>query len=110
MLEEPFGASAKPPRATRADALASREAILAVAAGALSGDRRLTMIDPAAAAGVGRPTLYRHFPSRAALNETLEQRRPTPSLQLRAPSGQLATLPYLPPGRLGRERLPLEVT
>ncbi|MBA3413301.1 MAG: helix-turn-helix transcriptional regulator [Actinobacteria bacterium] len=48
---------------TRVDAVASRERILDAAA-ALVGDRRMSMSEVAAAAGVGRSTLYRH--SRAA--------------------------------------------
>src|ERR671932_227562 len=59
--------------ATRADAIASRERILEAAA-ALAGDRRMSMIEVAAAAGVGRSTLYRHFPSRAALERALHDR------------------------------------
>ena len=68
------------------------------------------MVELAAAAGVGRSTLYRHFPSRAALNEALEHREQATSSHETAPTGRLMTLPFLPPGRLGRERLPLEVT
>ena len=87
----------------RADAVASRERILDAAA-ALAGDRRTSMIEIAAAAGVGRSTLYRHFSSRQALERALQQRA-TP------PSGRIATLPFRAPGRLGREGpLTLEVT
>ena len=87
----------------RADAVASRERILDAAA-ALAGDRRTSMVEIAAAAGVGRSTLYRHFSSRQALERALQQRA-TP------PSGRIATLPFRAPGRLGREGpLTLEVT
>jgi serine phosphatase RsbU (regulator of sigma subunit) len=101
-------------RATRADALASRQRILE-AASALIGDRRVTMSELAAAAGVGRSTLYRHFPTRGAVDAALEAAetggaesgsRDTP------PAGwQVATMPFIAPGRLGRDRpLALEVT
>lgn len=92
-------------RALRADALASRERILDVAR-QLSGDRRMTMSELAAAAGVGRSTLYRHFPSRQALEAALRRLRDE-----EVPSGRVATLAHRPPGQLGRqEPLPLEVT
>ena len=95
---------------TRADALASRERILR-AATALAGDRRMSMIELAAAAGVGRSTLYRHFPSRRALERALEnQARETPAPSP-VPTGRVATMPFRAPGQLGREGgLPLEVT
>jgi serine phosphatase RsbU (regulator of sigma subunit) len=66
----------------------------------------------AAAAGVGRSTLYRHFPTREALDRALERRGsqaggPAPRLA----RGQVTTMPFQAPGQLGRDRpLTLEVT
>jgi serine phosphatase RsbU (regulator of sigma subunit) len=92
----------EPTGGLRADAAASRERILAAAA-TLAGDRRLSMSELAAAAGVGRSTLYRHFPSRQAVERALREGA--------SAGGDVATLSYRPPGQLGRdEPLPLEVT
>src|SRR3954447_1723628 len=67
------------------------------------------MIEIAAAAGVGRSTLYRHFPSRAALRQALQTR--AAGAEPSAPSERVTPLPFQPPGRLGRAQpLPLEVT
>lgn len=74
----------------RADAIASRERILA-AAQALESDRRLSMTELAAAAGVGRSTLYRHFPTREALLDALGDEPVV-----------VEQLPFKAPGRLGR--------
>src|ERR671936_1118341 len=97
-------------RMLRADAVASRERILEAAA-ALAGDRRTSMVEVAAAAGVGRSTLYRHFPSRQALERALQQRASDALAAPSLPSGQVETMPFRAPGRLGRATpLPLEVT
>jgi serine phosphatase RsbU (regulator of sigma subunit) len=110
VTDHPADASAERARPPRIDARASREAILSVAADAVAGDRRISMIELAAAAGVGRSTLYRHFPSRSALNEALERREGATASGMEIPTGRLTTLPFVAPGQLGRERLPLEVT
>lgn len=102
----------------RADALASRERILAAAA-ALVGDRRTSMAEIAAAAGVGRATLYRHFPTRQALVQAQAKNASNASPRdashespcASEPSGRFVTPSLQPPGQLGRSRpLALEVT
>jgi serine phosphatase RsbU (regulator of sigma subunit) len=94
----------------RADALSSRVRILEAAA-ALAGERRMSMVQVAAAAGVGRSTLYRHFPSRQALERGLQRHTAEALAPSALPTGQVATMPFRSPGQLGREGpLALEVT
>jgi serine phosphatase RsbU (regulator of sigma subunit) len=94
----------------RADAVASRERILKAAA-TLAGDRGFSMAQIAAAAEVGRSTLYRHFPTREALKDALEGSSPPASTRSTVPSDQVLTLPFQAPGQLGRQGpLALEVT
>ncbi|WP_426502973.1 TetR/AcrR family transcriptional regulator [Dactylosporangium sp. McL0621] len=55
------------PRAQRADARRNVEAILDAAVACLARDPEASVVDIAAAAGVGRVTLYGHFKTRAEL-------------------------------------------
>ena len=58
-------------RGRRADARRNRERILRAAKAILDTDGRATMADVAEAAGVGRSTLNRHFPTRRDLERAL---------------------------------------
>jgi serine phosphatase RsbU (regulator of sigma subunit) len=93
----------------RADAQATRERIL-LAARTLLEDRRTSMAQVASAARVSRSTLYRHFATRRDLAAALEELEASGE-DRGEPSPRLSTLPYQPPGHLGRDRpLALEVT
>jgi AcrR family transcriptional regulator len=62
-------------RALRSDAAANRERVLAAAAVAVKRDgERVPMATIADEAGVGIGTVYRHYPTRAALLATLSRR------------------------------------
>lgn len=63
----PSGARGSAPRAQRADARRNIAAILAAATDCLARDPEMSIADIAAAAGVGRITLYGHFKTRAEL-------------------------------------------
>jgi serine phosphatase RsbU (regulator of sigma subunit)/AraC-like DNA-binding protein len=85
----------EPARPRRADAARSRARILDAAARLFERDSRATMAQVAAAAGVGRSTLHRHFRTRMDLERALTR------------AGSAGDV--LPAGRLGRaEPLPLE--
>ena len=111
--EQQSSRSSEAPVFLRADAVASRERILEAAA-TLAGDQRVRMAEIAAAAGVGRSTLYRHFPTRQALTSALLERESgaQSSPGSHAPQiGKVATMPFQAPGQLGRERaVAVEVT
>src|SRR5919201_4942134 len=84
----------------RADAAENREAILAAAKRLLEHSPRATVSDIAAAAGVSRATVYRHFKSREALAAAVVDQ---------APPARAVVAERLPTGRLGRRRpVPLE--
>src|SRR3954447_24157732 len=93
-------------RPSRADALASRQRILSAAA-QLQGDRRTSMAEIAAAAGVGRSTLHRDFSTPAALRTAVAQTGgpdPVRAPSLPDPSRRISWLPYRAPGALGTTR------
>ena len=84
----------------RSDAAENREAILAAAKRLLEHSPRATVTDIAAAAGVSRATVYRHFKSREVLAAAVAGQ---------APPARAAVAEPLPAGRLGRRRpVPLE--
>ncbi len=86
----------------RADTKRNRDRILAAGERLLDQSPSASLGEIAAAAGVARSTLYRHFPQRsdllAAIGKAAGQPRPTAGGVARAPEQPL------PAGRLGRER------
>jgi serine phosphatase RsbU (regulator of sigma subunit) len=80
----------------RADSRRSEERILTAAKRLLEHAPNATLSDIAAAAGVSRSTVYRHFPDRGALIAKLDERPEDGAVQ--RPEDPL------PPGRLGRTR------
>ena len=67
MPRAPEQVAAEAPRARRADARRNVEAILDAAVACLARDPDVSVVEIAAAAGVGRVTLYGHFKTRAEL-------------------------------------------
>jgi TetR/AcrR family transcriptional regulator, mexCD-oprJ operon repressor len=67
---QPSGTSAD---GHRADAVRNRSAILDAAVDVLADDPSASLADVARRAGLGRATLYRHFPSREALRDAIRQ-------------------------------------
>jgi len=66
--------SSSAPDAGRSDARRNREALIEAALVALADDPQASMLDVAAAAGLGRTTVYRHFESREELIVALFER------------------------------------
>jgi serine phosphatase RsbU (regulator of sigma subunit) len=80
----------------RADALRNRDRILDAAERLLQQSPSATLADIAAAAGISRSTVYRHFGDRSQMIGALAERpRARPSEEIHD---------LQPPGRLGRER------
>ncbi|HEX6248915.1 MAG TPA: helix-turn-helix domain-containing protein [Nocardioidaceae bacterium] len=65
--------SAAAGEAERADVLRNRGAILDAAVDVLAADPSASLAEVARRAGLGRATLYRHFPSREALRDAIRQ-------------------------------------
>jgi serine phosphatase RsbU (regulator of sigma subunit) len=86
------GPDASEPR--RADAVRSRERILAAAGRLLGQSPGATVGDIAAAAGTSRTTVYRHFGDRDGVVAAVSERRRSPR--------PAAGAGHLPAGRLGR--------
>lgn len=92
------GAGGMSPR--RKDAERNRERIVEAATRLLAQSPATSLSDIAAAAGVSRSTLHRHFPDRGALEAAVAPRPQATRGTVEEP---------LPPGRLGRERpVPLD--
>jgi AcrR family transcriptional regulator len=107
-------------RRLRSDGRRTREAILDAAHAALVRDHRTTVQEIAEAAGVGRSTIYRYFPTRDELEQALSERASQPAAPGHA-DGHAAAPPFAtaganagqvdgvrPAGQLGREA-PLSV-
>jgi serine phosphatase RsbU (regulator of sigma subunit) len=99
-------------RGLRVDALASRERILTAARRERAAGRPVSMRRIAVLAGVGRSTLYRHFPRRDLLEQALRGPVDQTNSSQEAPErGSASPLGLRPAGQLGRDRpLALEVT
>lgn len=91
-------------RRLRSDGRRSREAILDAAEGALSSNQRTTIQEIAEAAGVGRSTIYRYFPSRDDLDQALSERRQRQAASRDANGAEpVQVVGVRPAGQLGRE-------
>ena len=88
--------------AERADKKRTRERIVAASRRLLDLSPLTPVADIAAAAGVSRSTLYRHFPDRASLHAAAAEDGPAAADS--PPPAATSVEHPLPPGSLGRER------